>query len=207
MTLGGAPSLHLSLGTLGGGADDVVVGLVVVVGVELTQPTDRRLVEPVELHDVLDRELIREKLDRGRDLRIRDLLLGLRPPLPSDLYVDRGLVDAPLPGQLVGVQLQAALARGLQPGTPSPVPTCLCLCRLSIWNQTSSLDPERRGLLTAALNSNKQPRPTQIGHPRCPDLRHSTLLIEAPTTPHQVPRIPCTHGLSFGGRNLMRPRS
>ena len=77
----GPPSRHLGAGTLSGEADAVVGRRVL----ELTQPTHRRLVEPGQLHDVLDREPLREEpLDRGRgrDLRVRDRLLGLRPAPP-----------------------------------------------------------------------------------------------------------------------------
>jgi NB-ARC domain len=61
---------------------------------------------------------------------VRDGLLGLGPFLPSDLDVDRRLVDAPLPGQLIRVQLQPELPSCLQPSVARPIPTRLCLCRL-----------------------------------------------------------------------------
>ena len=109
MTVGVLPSRQLGAGILTAAID--------VVGVcrELTQPTDRRLVEPGPLDHDFDREaLVQQAFGSGRrgDLRVHDRSLSRGPRLPGDLNVDGRLVDALLPGQLLGVETEPALPGG-----------------------------------------------------------------------------------------------
>lgn len=67
------------------------------------------------------------------DFRLTDRLLGHGPRLTGEFDVDRRLVNALLPGQLLRVEPQAALPRRLQAALPSPIATRLCLRRRTHW--------------------------------------------------------------------------
>jgi hypothetical protein len=98
----------------------------------LTQPAQRRLVEPGQLQHVLDREpLLEEPFDRrcGRNLRPGNRLLGRGALLPGDLDVDRRLVDALLPGQRLRVEPQPALPGRLSRVSRARSRPRVCLCR------------------------------------------------------------------------------
>ena len=126
---------------------------------KLTQPTHRRLIQAGQLDDVLDRQLLGDQpLDRGRsrDLRLGYSLLGMRALLPRDLDVDRSLVNTPLARDLIRVQLQPALPRRLQPCITCPIPTRLCLRRLTHWGPPLP-EPSRRGTPATATHGTSNP--------------------------------------------------